>query len=807
MPAYALTIFLGAFLLFQLQPLIGKFILPWFGGGPGVWTVCLLFFQTLLLGGYAYAHWTSRLAPRRQVILHLILVLGALLLLPIIPPEHWKPAGTDNPTLQILGLLVATVGGPYFVLASTSPLLQQWFGRTHPGKTPYRLYALSNAGSLLGLLSYPFVVEPQFTRHAQARLWGSGLVLYALGCAWCATNVWRNGLFAAQKVPLTHTLSQREREQQPRTEAHPKLKGKSASLVGAFNRELAQKPAAFDRALWLLLPGCGSVLLLASTNKLCQDVAVVPFLWVLPMALYLLSFIITFESARWYARFPFVLALTAAAGGISWALFHASELAVWQQLVFYAGGLFVCCMVCHGELYRLRPDPAYLTSFYLLIAAGGALGGLFVAVIAPIIFRDYYELHCALTACGVLLAMLCIRDAARTRAQPTGARPRPAPAMPQGKWRATFRSAVSAPGEWTWLACTLPLIGFWGLDRFLASFGQELGQARNPTFTVMRIAIWSLLAVLIISWVARGKLRGFTYWPWLACCWLVLGAASLGIALWMQSLKSGGGVVYMSRNFYGVLTVYEREPQTPKDHYFLLRHGRITHGLQFVDPKEALWPTAYYGPESGIGMAMEALPDRAVHIGLVGLGVGTLSAYSHPGDEVRIYEINPEVENLARTRFTYLNRCPGQVKIVAGDARLSLEREPPQNFDLLALDAFSSDSIPVHLLTREAFQIYERHLNTNGLLAIHISNHYLDLEPVVTALAHEFHFQSARIDYDEVAEQWWLYPSSWILLTREPNLLTSPEMSAAITAPNTNTISVPLWTDDYASLFRILKTK
>jgi hypothetical protein len=799
MPAYAVTIFLGAFLLFQLQPLIGKFILPWFGGGPGVWTVCLLFFQTLLLGGYAYAHWTNRLAARRQALVHLALVLGAVLLLPIIPPAGWKPAGTENPTLHILGLLMGTVGGPYFVLASTSPLLQQWFGRTHPGRAPYRLYALSNAGSLLGLLSYPFVVEPRLTRPAQARFWGCGLVLYALGCAWCALKVWKSAAgylpgavpdaahSGHKKNPPTAVLSQRE--------------------VARPSREAGHRPAMFDRILWLLLPACGSVLLLAFTNKICQDVAVVPFLWVMPLSLYLLSFIISFDSSRWYARFPFALALTGAAAGICWALFHASELAVWEQLVFYAGGLFVCCMVCHGELYRLRPDPTHLTGFYLLIAAGGALGGFFVAVFAPVVFRDYYELHWGLGACAALLAILCLRDARRAKLTAPGAKTQTAATQVQNKSRAVLRSIFSQPGEWTWLGCTLPLIGFWGLDRFLAGFGQELGQAPNRTFVVMRIALWSLLGLLILTWVARGKLRQFTHWPWLACSWLVLGAVSLGVALWMQALKSGGGVVSMSRNFYGVLTVYEHEAQTPKDHHFLLRHGRITHGLQFVEPAEALWPTAYYGAESGIGLAMQSLPDRPVRIGLVGLGVGTLAAYSRPGDEVRIYEINPEVERLAQTRFTYLNRCPGQVEVISGDARLSLERETPRKFDLLALDAFNSDSIPVHLLTREAFEIYDRHLNTNGLLAVHISNHYLNLEPVVAGLASTFHFQSARIDYDEVAEQWWLYPSTWMLLTRDPDLLTWPELAAAITPASTNKTSLPLWTDDYASLFRILKAR
>jgi hypothetical protein len=779
MPAYALTIFTGAFLLFQIQPLIGKYILPWFGGGPGVWTVCLLFFQVFLLGGYAYAHWTSRLPARRQVILHLLLVLVAVLL-PVVPAQTWKPRDPSQPTLHILALLTATIGAPYFVLASTSPLLQQWFARIYPGRSPYRLYALSNAGSLLALVSYPFFFEPRLTRHAQARLWGWGLVLYALGCVWCAANVWKTRAVAAQ----------------PAADAG----------VTAIKEQPSLNPSLVERSLWLLLPACASVLLLAITNKLCQDVAVVPFLWVLPLALYLLTFIICFDHSRWYARFPFTLALVASAGGLCWALFHAGDLPVWKQLLFYSGGLFVCCMVCHGELYRLRPEPRLLTSYYLLIAAGGALGGLFVAVLAPLIFTDYYELHWGLAGCALLFTCLCIRDAVRARGGAFHEKAKSAGAT-SPRWRAVLRSSLAPPGEWNWLGATLPLLAFWALDRFFAGFGQELGQAPNRTFIILRAAVWGLLVVLVISWVARGKLEQFKYWPGLACCWMVFGTVGLGIALWMQALKSGGGVVYMSRNFYGVLTVYEREVQTPKDHYFLLRHGRITHGIQFVDPAEALWPTAYYGEESGIGLAMQALPPNGVRIGLVGLGVGTLTAYTRPDDVVRIYEINPEVEKMARTRFTYLNRCAGRVDIVPGDARLSLEREPSQQFDLLALDAFNSDSIPVHLLTREAFEVYTRHLKTNGVLALHISNHYLDLEPVVAGLARSFNFQSARIEYDEMPDQWWLYPSTWVLLTHDPNLLVSLEVAVATSPASTNAPAVPLWTDDYASLFRILKTK
>jgi hypothetical protein len=274
----------------------------------------------------------------------------------------------------------------------------------------------------------------------------------------------------------------------------------------------------------------------------------------------------------------------------------------------------------------------------------------------------------------------------------------------------------------------------------------------------------------------------------------------------MQMLKSGNEVVARSRNFYGVLTVFEYKRSDPKEHHFVLQHGRITHGLQFVDPEQARWPTSYYGEESGIGLALKALPaGHRRRLGLVGLGTGTLTAYAQPGDYVRIYEINPEVKRLAGSPFSFLSNCAGKAEVALGDARLSMEREPPQQFDLLALDAFSSDAIPVHLLTEEAFEVFTRHLKTNGVIAIHISNHFLDLEPVVANLARHFNYKMAVIDYDESDEHWWLYSSTWILLTHDDQFLSSPAICAAALPAKTKPPTVPLWTDDFASLFQILK--
>jgi hypothetical protein len=703
---YALTIFTGAFLLFQVQPLIGKYILPWFGGATGVWTTCMLFFQMLLLGGYAYAHFTSRwLKPRRQAIAHLALLVAALALLPITPADSWKPDGGGNPTLQILALLTVSLGLPYFVLSSTGPLMQHWFSRTNPGVSPYRLYALSNVGSLLALISFPVFFETHFTRKAQAGLWGWGLVLYAVGCGFCAIKLWKT---AGDEYPA------------PSGEIRNPKSENGSQEFGSLNSQPlgAPKPSeggsTFNRLLWLLLPACASVLLLATTNRMCQEVAVIPFLWVLPLALYLLSFIICFDNPRWYARLPFLLALMAAWGGICWVLFKGPKISIQLQLSIYSTGLFICCLVCHGELYRLRPDPRHLTGFYLMIAAGGALGGFFVAVIAPLVFTDYFELQWGLLLCGLLLLLVCARD-------------------------------------------------------------------RNP--------------------------GSFKRWRLPACVCLLASLVALGIALWLQAHQSDGLTVYRSRNFYGVLKVMRHDHQKPDSRYLELAHGRTLHGLQFVDPPRAGWPTLYYSEHSGVGVAMRALPTGPRRIGLIGLGTGTLASYAQAGDYVHIYEINPEVERIATSRFTYLANCPGKVEVTLGDARLSLEREPPQDFDLLVLDAFNSDAIPVHLLTREAFAIYERHLKTNGIMAVHVSNLSVNLEPVVVNLARHFNYRMAIIDYGAPRDKPWILRSVWMLLSHRKEIINSPAIRLAARPTEISSMKVPLWTDDFASLFQILRSQ
>lgn len=762
---FALTIFTGAFLLFQVQPLIGKYILPWFGGTPAVWTTCMLFFQLLLLGGYTYAHLsTRRLSARGQVVLHLALLAAAVALLPITPSNVWKPVDSHSPVWRIMVLLAASVGLPYFVLSATGPLLQDWFRRMYPGRSPFRLYALSNLASLLALISYPFWFEVHYTRQVQVQAWSWGMGVFAVLCGYCAIRVWRSDATAPAATD----------EQSP-------VKSEES------------RPALGQYFLWLALPACASVLLLATTNKLCQDVAVIPFLWILPLSLYLLTFIISFDSPRWYHRAVFGIALGPALGLMVWALYHGDDASLTWQVALYGTALFVCGMVCHGELYRLRPAPRHLTAFYLMIAAGGALGGVFVGIVAPLVFNTYVELHWGLALCAFLFAAVCLRDQKGTSL---------------AGWRAlTLFYWLSA---WVGLERAVVWAGSW-LRSNHTKLSWKLLAGLNWNWTAhVHWLIWAALAVVVVRSITKKTLLKPRNWHLQVCLVLSLGVAVLGVSLARECWLSERGAVSLARNFYGVLCVWDYRQNEPAQRHLLLQHGRITHGLQFLEPKSSMWATTYYGEESGVGLAMRHFPgaqDRVV--GIVGLGTGTMAAYGRKGDRFRFYEINPEVERVARERFTYLRQCPAQVEVILGDARLSMEREAPQRFDLLVLDAFSSDSIPVHLLTREAFEIYLRHLKPDGVIAVHISNHYLNLAPVADNLATHFQLKHVSVStgdpFDDDESEWWLYSSTWVLLTKNEAFLQLPAIRDVRTEPKKPSVKVPLWTDDYASLFPILE--
>jgi SAM-dependent methyltransferase len=673
---YAVTILLSAFLLFQVQPIIAKMILPWFGGSAAVWTTCMLFFQLLLVVGYAYSHWSIRvLKPRTQTLVHLALLAAAIAALPILPDAGWKPAGEADPSLRILGLLAASVGLPYFLLATTSPLVQAWYARAEHGAMPYRLYALSNLGSMLALVTYPFVFEPWLPTRVQALGWSGAFVVFTLACGALA---WRSRAAPAE-IP-------------------------AAADGGAAAPRLA------DYALWAGLAAAASILLLAFTSHLSQNVAPIPFLWVLPLALYLLSFILCFEGRNWYRRKYYLPLLAAGFVGVAVTLhreFHNPQL--WVMIPLYCATLFIACMVCHGELARMKPHPRHLTAFFVALSVGGALGGVFVGLVAPRAFRDLWELPVGVVLTAALVAVVLARDR--------------------------------------------------------AGFPDERGQ--------------------------RAAVAGAAFFT-----------AVLAAALAWIYVDLGSGVRLMTRNFYASLKVYDSG--NGPDAMRVLTHGTITHGKQFIDPSRRDWPTTYYGETSGVGRAIEAKRARgAVKIGVIGLGAGTLVAYGRPGDAVRVYELNPQVVDLALNEFTYLGDTKAELDVILGDARLSLEAEPPQAFDVLAVDAFSSDSIPVHLLTAEAFEVYFRHLKPDGILAVHISNRYLDLKPVLSEVATKFGKQ-ARIVEDDSNDEKGTYGTTWVLFAGSAAAFDAPPLAGAVEVLTAER-SIRLWTDDYSDLYAILK--
>ncbi len=668
---YAATIFLSAFLLFQVQPLIAKLILPWFGGSAAVWTICMLFFQLLLLAGYVYSHAYVRLRIPARRHIHIALLAVAAATLPLAASTAWKPEGGEDPTWRILGLLATSVGLPYFALSTTGPLVQAWYARSHEGAAPYRLFALSNLGSMLALISYPLVIEPLLAVGRQTAIWSAGFVLFALPCAMLA---WRG------------------RDSEAQSSAH----------------EQSDKPRAGLQALWASLAACASVLLLAFTGHMTLNIAAIPFLWVLPLALYLLSFVLCFEASGWYRRWLFLPLLAAGLACVCVTLTRSNP-SIWTLIPLYCATLFAACMVCHGELARSKPHPQHLTGFYLMLALGGAAGGVLVGLVAPNVFADLYELPIGMLALSLLVTVALLRDRS---------------SLLHGRFRIAARIAF--------LALT----------------------------------------------------------------------AALAVALYRTYAENSTDTRVTSRNFYGVLNV--RDSGEGPEAMRALSHGTIIHGKQFLEADRRDWPTSYYGRESGIGLA---LLDAGVHgplrVGVVGLGAGTLAAYGRTGDVFRFYDINPDVVGLARSEFTFLKDSPAKVEVALGDARLSLEREPAQNFDILALDAFSSDAIPVHLLTVEAFKTYLRHMKPGGILAVHISNRYLDLVPVVQQAARRLSLELRQVENDD-DDDTAVYRSDWMLVSASPAAFEGKLLKEA--AERIDSVPrVNLWTDDYSDVYRILK--
>lgn len=693
---YASTIALSAFLLFLVQPIIAKQILPWFGGSAAVWTTCMVFFQLVLLAGYFYSDLLIRRAtPRRQAIIHTVLLLASLALLPIIPAESFKPTEGTDPMGRILLLLTVTIGLPYLMLSTTGPLVQAWFARQYQGGAVYRLYALSNVASMLALILYPPVIEPLTDNHSQSWGWSLAYAVFAalaIAAAWAGTRTLAGAASAASSG------------------------GAADPTAGAA--AITAPPSGREQALWLGLAALGSVMLLSVTTHITQNVASIPFLWVLPLSLYLITFIMCFDGKGWYKPGLFkplagVLALLMIVG-LSWRVVYDGDQGVYgveRQVLglsiavpLYCLGLFVICMVCHGELVARKPAPAHLTRFYLMVSLGGALGGLLVGLVAPVVYSWYWEFPLALVLVTLAATML------------------------------------SRQSKATLVVCALCFVG---------------------------------------------TLAGYVDYN--------------------QYIRQDG--VAISRNFYGTLRVKATAPDTDPNARWRLLHGVITHGEQYRNPKFRMLPTTYYGETSGVGRSIVALreftPDRPQRVGLIGLGVGTLTAYGRAGDQYRIYELNPQVVQLAQGAFSYLKLTPAKVDVLLGDARLVLEKEPPQKLDVLAIDAFSSDSIPVHLITREAIALYRRHMDDDGAIVFHISNRYLDLNGVVRQLADAIGWPAVRVQ-DAPSDESYLYSSDWIVITRNARLLEKLRTDAKAT----EVPFVPgrrIWTDDHNNLFEVLR--
>jgi hypothetical protein len=668
----ATTTFLGAFLLFLIEPLFAKLILPWFGGSASVWATCLVFFQSALLLGYFYADLsTRRLSPNRQSAAHLGLLLVSLLWLPIVPQIFWRSHEQVDPAWRILGLLTFSIGLPFVLLSATSPLLQSWYARRASGRSPYRLFALSNLASLLALLSFPFLIESHLSSHQQSTLWSA---LYALFAVCCSLSAWFN------RGNATNAFAANE-----------------ATAVA----EEKTPPAFPVKLLWLGLSACGAMMLLAVTNHLSQNVAPVPLLWVVPLALYLLSFALVFAKRQLYSRWLVARLLAVALGTAGYAIYDSSIThAIQISVPLFCSALFVVCLFCHGELVQRKPLVDYLTSFYLIIALGGALGAVCTGLLAPHVLSGIYELPIVLLLAAVLGT----------------------------------------------------------------------------------VVLW------LEGWSAR-------------IFWACITVAMCGVLV-SNVRTTRRDAVAMMRSFYGALRVQEFKAGRLLPYRTLL-HGTIQHGAQYLSFPENRNPTTYYGRTSGVGLALEYCCDGPKRVGVIGLGAGTLAAYGKPGDSFRFYEINPQVIGVARGWFTFIAQSPAKTEIILGDARLSLGSEPPQQFDVLAVDAFSGDAIPVHLLTKEAFAVYLRHLRPDGILAVHTSNTYLNLAPVVKLLAEDADYPMRLIANDEDAPRM-ISSADWVLVTRNQEFLNKPETFAG-----SETIEVPahlrLWTDEYNNLFEILR--
>ena len=672
---FSAVTFLSAFLLFLVEPIAAKQLLPRFGGSAGVWISCLVFFQCALLAGYGFANWLvrGRTATSREMRAYPLMLALAL-----VTAVVWAflPQGatslTTHPALAICRDLLLTVGLPFLVLAATSPLLQAWFARIHAGQTRYGLFGVSNLASLLALGMYPTLIEPYLPMHAQRIMWVCGFLVFAV-LAWHLQRSTRHSGALSVEVP----------------DAEPE-------------EPLTVTPRS-ARLLWLLLPMVASMQLAAVTAHLTANVAAIPLLWILPLAVYLLSLIFAFQFPRLLPQGIVLRLLAVMLASLGYLLSKVDiSVPISIGILFYLAELFFASQFCHASAYTLRPRrAAETTEFYLIFAAGGAVGALLIGIVFPLVFSANYDL--------------------------------------------AISFAVTA--------------------------------------AVAAFALWSQ------GWSQR-------------LLWLT-GTALLLFLLRLQYTAYQRDTLFSERNFYGTLRV-EQNTDTHGDTVRSLSNGSIRHGTQIFTPELVHMPTTYYAYDSGVGLAMRfCCGDAPRRIGVVGLGTGTVAAYGRAGDTIRFYDINPAVEPVARNLFAYLRQTPAQVTVVQGDARGSLATEPPQNFNVLVVDAFSGDAIPLHLLTSEAMREYGRHLAPGGILAFHVSNQHVDLEPAIQKLGVDAGLQARTVQNAEQKSRG-EFRSTWVLLTANRAFLDRHEVTLRSSATETRP-TLRLWTDDYSSLFPLLR--
>ena len=711
---YLITIFASAFLVFQVQPVMAKLILPVFGGGASIWTACLLFFQFFLLLGYFYAHkLTSHFSFRKQMIIHCIILSISLLFLWFKPILVTSTNTVSDPVIDIVIILMGTVGLPYFVLSSTAPLVQRWFSYVELGKQPYRLYSISNIGSLLAIVSYPFVFEPLLPLKTQTNYWSLGFLAFVL-CFFSLVA------YLLNKIESTEELS---------------------NINQLIKKEQNIKTTPFENKLipllWLLLPALGVVMLVSTTNALTQELTPVPFLWLLPLCIYLITFIVCFNNTRWYVRwiwFPLFVIGSYVAIMIFFLDKKISDL--FLQVAIYSFILFSACMICHGELAKLKPKSHdKLTLYYLYISLGGFLGSASIAFGAQNIFDRYVEFP---------IGVLCIY---------------------------------------------LLFIGSLLIDSMQSDIKYTDLKKRFFFILFGKYKALKLISLLMFIFLLEILVRNYEHG------------------------NRGHEIVHLSRNFYGTLAVKDRVNFKGKPIRSLV-HGVTTHGTQSSDPMFGKLPAAYYRRDTGVGLALQyAQLQKSINVGVIGLGIGTLALYGRTDDRFYFYEINPDVEVIAKKHFSLIEKSKSQVEISIGDGRILLENQLSEEgisiiepYDVMVIDAFSSDAIPSHLLTTEALSLYFKHLRSDGLLAIHISNRFLNLIPLIKGLseAHDvdaYYFLSGAIE--NILE--FKYDAQWVVLTNDKKFAQQGLVKQLITPwPSESTDNI-IWTDDYNNLLSILR--